>query len=287
MNNLTINRCGGGTVFHGTPNLAINGAFTQTAGNYDLGAFNSYSLTLNGNFVQTSGSILGYTGSSFIIAGTGPLPASINVTGSLNTLTMNREGATYTPTAVLPVTNLNLIAGIVAPTGRIRMATGGTITREFGAVNAAISPAVAGSSYNVTYIGPNFNASTGLELPTDITSLNNLTISNVYGPSNTITLASPAFVNGSLTISNGTFATGNLAMSIGGDLIVGTNGIFQPGTSIITFDGGGAQSINSTATTPLLTFSEVIVNQSPPATVSILSPVDIQNRFNSKLWDCC
>jgi len=163
------------------------------------------------------------------------------------------------------------------------MATGGTITREFGIVNAAVS---AQTSYNVVYAGA-FNITTGLELPTNATALDNLTLNNTFNITNPqpppgphayiLTLATPVFVNGSLTITEGTFATANNAVSIGNDLTVATDGIFQPGQSPITFNGSSPQTLTSSS--PLTIFN-LAVTQTSASTLDILSAVDIENGFS-------
>jgi hypothetical protein len=150
MNNMTINRSGI-TVIQGSSPLTINGSFTQIAGNYSLSDFGARSLTLMGAFSQAVGtSIVGEPDSNdtFVLAGpnTGPLPA-VNLTGTLDTLRMSRNGATLTMGTAVNVINLKLRDGEVAPANLLTMAEDGRVIREFGFVNAAL----LGTSYDVEY----------------------------------------------------------------------------------------------------------------------------------------
>ncbi len=80
---------------------------------------------------------------------------------------MNRNGGTLTMGTAVNVINLNLRDGEVAPADLLTMATGGRVIREFGSVNAAL---LAQTSYDVEYAG-SFDVTTGLELPTNNTEL--------------------------------------------------------------------------------------------------------------------
>jgi hypothetical protein len=107
INNLTFNRTSTGNVTLGS-NLTVGGTFTQTNGNLIL---NGNTFTLNGVYVHTSGNIAVDAAATLAITGSGAL-GSPSLTGTdLNTLTLNRSGATLTTAAVITVTNLNLTAG--------------------------------------------------------------------------------------------------------------------------------------------------------------------------------
>jgi hypothetical protein len=281
MNNFTINRAGI-TVIQGLTSLTVNGSFSLLAGNYSLNDFFQTSLTLSSAFSQAVGtSIIGGddNNDSFVVAGTGALPAAVNLSGTLRTLRMNRTAGLLTMGSAVNVITLNLRDGIVAPSNLITMATGGRVIREFGTINAAL---LAESSYDVEYAGA-FDVTTALELPTNNTQLDSLILNNPFnvtnpqgGPPHTLTLATPVFVNGSLVITEGTLATGNNAINIKRDFVVAANGVFQAEQGTVTFDGGDPQSI---ATIAPLTLFNVAVNQSPVSSLNITSPVDIENQI--------
>jgi len=281
MNNFTLNRPGI-TISQGIVNLIIDGSFTQLAGNYSLNGFAATSLTLLGTFSQTVGTSIEAgvdNNDSFIIAGSGTLPAAVNLTGTLRLLRMNRTGGLLTIGSAVNVVNLNLRDGTVGPANLLTMATDGRVIREFGIVNAAL---LAQTSYDVEYAG-SFDAPTLLELPTNTTDLDSLILNNTFNvtnpqgsPPHTLTLTAPVVVNGSLVITEGTFATGDNAINIKRNFVVAVNGVFQAGQGTVTFNGAVPQSIAAVA--PLTLFN-VAVNQSPATSLNIMSALDIENEI--------
>ena len=106
------------------------------------------------------------------------------------------------PTAVSGVLTLNhLFGSSITGSSNITLANGATIVRTSGSFDAAPT---FGTTVNVTYNGTTA-ISSGVEIPTTTTVLNNLSINNVGG----VTLTSATAVNNKLTLSAGTLATGD------------------------------------------------------------------------------
>lgn len=282
MNNFTLNRAGV-TVNQGHGVLTIAGTFSQVAGNYALSSFGPRTLTLAGPVSQAVGTSIS-SGSdnddTFVVGGSGTLPAAMRLSGTFSNVTMNRSGGILTAGTAFSTLTLLLRDGQVVPANLITVITNGRIIREFGAVTA---PVLAQTSYDVIY-GPAFNVTTGPELPINNTSLDSLVLNNTLNVTNPqgggqpyiLTLAAPVFVNGSVVVTEGTFAAGTNAINVRRNLVVSTNGIMQAGQSTFTFDGGVAQTITAASQ---LTLFNVAVNQTPAAGLSIASALDIQNEI--------
>ena len=288
MNNLTINRAGpNGIVSQGTADLTVTGTFTLTRGNFFLPSTNA--LTLMGPFTRTvNGTMSSGPNASLTISGSGVLPGNILLTGSIRNLTMDRTapfpaGTDFHTPSTLTVTNLNLVSGTFTSTGGVSMANGGVITRRWGALTA---PLGAIGTYDVVIGAANANIDSGPELPAAPGILNNLTINNTFNVTNplpapgpnahTFSLTGPVLASGSVTITEGTLVTNDFDINVGGNLSVATNGVFQPGASTLTFDGASPQTLSSVA--PMV-LENLVVNQSIPSTVALLSQVDITNSF--------
>ena len=255
LNDFTINRTSSGSVTLGG-DLSIIGTFTQTNGDVDI---NGNTFTLSGAFARTGGSILSNSTSSLIIDGTGALPASVAFAGglALNTLTLNRNLSTLTSTSSLAITNLNLYDGTFSNGGTITMATGGIITRkENGSITN--TPTTA-SSYDVIYDIAN-PISSGNELPSSATALNNLT---KLGAAQ-LTLASGITVNGDLTLTNGIFDASTNNIDFKGNFI--SNATSSLTSSALTFSG---TTVISGSQTP--TFNDITVTGTltPPTNLNI------------------
>ncbi len=142
-------------------------------------------------------------GTNFIFSGA----AGQSTTGlptTLNTLTVNNANGVTLPAGTTVSTALNLTAGTLNNSGanNITLGDGATITRTGGSLSAAPS---FGSTVNVVYAQHTAAITTGNELPTSNTVLNNLTINN----SNGVVLNAARTVNGTLTLTNGLFDLGN------------------------------------------------------------------------------
>ncbi len=259
MRNLIINR--NGTVFLGN-SLIVGGTYSQSIGNFSLGQFSSYTLTLRGNVVQSGGSVSVFQNTSLVIEGSGTLPANLNIVGpDLLTLTMDRVGRTFTSTSPMTITNLNLFNGIVNnPSFNITMANNGVVTRRSG--GSITTPLGALSNFDVLY-DVTTNIVTGNELPFDVpgTRLKNLTKLGTA----TVTLDHNIIVNESFMVNEGTFNIADLDVSIAQDLIV--NATLLSTESKVSFIGSTPQVINNAKA---VTLYDVEINQGSASTVTLL-----------------
>lgn len=279
MNNLTINRGGGGQVTQGTAQLTVAGTLTLSAGDFHLG---SNSTTIQGPFIQAGGTMSSTVFSTLAITTTiappgDVIPADIVINGgAINTLTMNRAGRTFFTSSTLAVTNLNLTSGNMNHGGAMSMANGGLITRRFGNLLTALG---AAGTYSVLYGDVNGPVLSGPEIPSTAGVLNNFTVNNTYNVTNAfgappyfLTLGSAVDAAGSFTVTEGNVITNNFAINVGGNFTIATNGTIQPGTSVLTLDGGAPQNITSSGA---LVLDQVVINQAPASSVTLLSPMDI------------
>ncbi len=141
-------------------------------------------------------------GTNYIFSG-GAGQSTAGLPSTLNTLTVNNASGVTLPAATTVGTALNLTAGTLNnSTNNITLANGATITRTGGSLSAA--PAF-GTTVNVVYAQHTAGITTGNELPSNTTVLNNLTINN----SNGVSLNAARTVNGTLTLTNGLFDLGN------------------------------------------------------------------------------
>jgi autotransporter-associated beta strand protein len=273
INNLTINRPGG-TVFLGN-DLIVAGTLTQTAGNFSLGQFNPFTLTVRGPFVQTAGSFLVFNSSSLVIDGAGALPADVNIIGpNMGTLTMDRTGGTFISTSPLTLTNLNLFSGTVNnSTFNITMAPNGIVTRRSGGSLVQVLGVGAPNSFDVVYDVAT-DITTGPELPFTspvTTRLGNLTKTGA----GTVDLNHDIVVNGTFTISQGIFDVGvNNDVTINRNLTV--DGALDTREGLMVFGGNSDQTISGLSS---ISFYDVEVNQTSPSAVDIATPVSIVNSL--------
>jgi len=235
INNLTISRIVDLTL---GSNLTVAGTLDLSGGSLD---FSGKNLTLNGGSIIASGtglkssntSILSFGGSTF----SGIIPFSGSGNQLLN-LTFATNGGAYTWNSTVTVNNqLTLTSGALTHTSGITMAANSTFIKGAGSITG--SAPIAASSYNVTYNG---TGNTGVELPTTLTALRNLTIAS----SGTITLNSNITINGDFTISGGTFAAGNRLIIMRGTTWSASGSAFSAGTSTVTFSGAGTTLSGST-----------------------------------------
>ena len=273
MKNLTINRASG-SVNQTTATLVIAGALTLQDGVFALG---NSTTTINGAFAVGSGSVSGISTSRLVVGGTGTMPAGLSITGNLSVLTMNRASGTLNLTNTSPnfvnVASLNLSAGSINTAGGLRMAAGGNITRTNGFLLAAIG---AVSIYNVNYT--TFAASditTGFEIPTSGTALNNFIINNSVSGTHTLHLDRVLNARGVITITRGRLATEGQNINVGRDFTVGPSGFLLPGTSTLTFDGSVTQKYTSAN---VYTINNLVINKSG-GQFNLISRVDIATSF--------
>lgn len=118
LNNLNMNRSGGGAVATLGSDLNVSGSFNFTSGNFTIGA---NTLTLAGNLTGTGGSFTGSASSNLTVGGSGSNLGTLNFTSgsqSLNSLSMQRTGVGANAAAVLgtplTVNAIDLQNGILA-----------------------------------------------------------------------------------------------------------------------------------------------------------------------------
>lgn len=277
MRDLTINRSGG-TVYLGS-SLTVGGNFSLQNGNFSLGQFSAYTLTLRGNFSQSASATLSvYDNSRLVIEGAGTLPTNVRITGpNLFELTMDRPSSTFNTTSPLTLTRLNLFNGTVNNSAlTIVMANGGLVTRHSGgSITSVLGVPEPGMSFDVLY-DVNNDITTGNELPfTDeagITRLRHLTKTGTA----TVNLNHPIQVNGNFTIEEGTFHLGSdNDAAIGQDLTVA--GQLLTNNSAISFVGSGPQTIDATK----LELYELEVDQTVGSTVTLTEStlIDVSTRL--------
>lgn len=239
LNNLTISR--DATITLGTP-LTIGGTLSFT----EAGELRFYdqNLTINGDITQTGGGASGglecNSTSNLIIGGTGPLSTLPFVNSSqLNNLTLGRtSGGTYTLGSSITVNGtLALNAGTLTHSSGLIMANGSTFSRSAGATITTNAP-TAIASYNVSYTGA---LTTGLELPSTATALNNLTVAG------NATLDKAVTVNGDININSGTLDASTFNLTMSGAAFNANGGTFTiNAANTVTFSRAGTTSLAGT-----------------------------------------
>ncbi len=229
LRNFTLSRSASITL--GT-DLIVEGvlAFTSS-GNLNI---SDRTLTIqnnDGDITQSgSGGFVSNSNTNLVLAGTEALTI-IPFSGSgnqLNDLTLSRTGTSpsYTWDATVVVNGtVSLNSGVLTHNSGLTMASGSTFIRNAGSSLTTTAPLTSGS-YNVVYNG---NLTTGLELPSGTTELNNLTVAG------NVVLDKAITVNGILTFSSGVFNAGSNPMDIQGNLVSNSGATLT--SSPITFSG--------------------------------------------------
>ena len=185
-----------GTVTLGADCTANGTLSILTSQNLAIGA---HTLTLNNNTISatSTGTLVGGATSNLVFGGVGgtTLPSI-----TLNNLTINRSSSTVTLGGATSVAGaLTLSNGALSNGANLTLGNGATISRDIGSLSAVPT---FGASVNVSYTGSTL-VTTGNELPTSMSVLNNLSI----GKSGGLTLNASASVNGTLTLSSGKVTT--------------------------------------------------------------------------------
>lgn len=274
LDDFTLARTGSITV--GT-DLTIHGilAFTNS-GNL---LFDGQTLTVNGDITQSgAGGLAGDNASDLIIGGTGSL-TSLPFCTSCGTVELNdvtlAKGGTYTWNSAATINGtVALNSGTLTHTSGLIMAEGSTFIRNSGTSMTNSSP-IATGSYNVTYNGV---VTTGLELPSGTTALDNLTISGDATLTKTIT------INGDLNINSGSFnaSTFNIVMAGPNFNANGGNFTINSGNSV-TFARAGT-TVMSGSTIENTQFGTLTINSgatlsAPNANINIAGTWDNLGTF--------
>ncbi len=199
-------------------NLELSGGGIKTLGgsvtvNGTLSLLGSATLALgSGSLAFGASGTLQYGASGQATAQTTTDAEWPAISGPLNVQIYNGNGVTLhanrtvngTLTLTLGTFDNDGTAGDVALT----LGNGATISRARGSLTA--SP-IFGTSVNVSYTSSIENVTSGFELPTSTSLLNNLNITSTQG----MTLSTNATVNGVLTLSNTNITTGSNILTIG------------------------------------------------------------------------
>jgi len=201
LNNLTLTN---GTVNAPAGTLTLLGDFTRNGGTIN---HNSGTVAFGGLTVQTIGGTASTTFYNLIIN--------------------NVSGVTLSQAETVNGT-LTLTSGSFAVSANLMMGNGATISRAAGNLSAAPT---FGATVNVEYTGST-GVTTGAELPTVVTVLNDLTIDNSGG----VTLSQNQTVNGTLTLTNGHLVLGANILTLDSTAVVAAT----PDVSrMIVADGNG------------------------------------------------
>ncbi|MFZ1809431.1 MAG: T9SS type A sorting domain-containing protein [Cyclobacteriaceae bacterium] len=248
LNNLTISRTE--TLILGT-DLLVEGAISLTNGDLDI---SSRTLTMNGSsigggrgLISNSSSNLTFGGSTY--SGAVPFQGSGN---QLSDLTFATPGGAFTWNSAVTINNnVTLSAGTITHSSGLTMGTNSTFIRSGGSLTITDLDVV--TSYNVTYTG---SVTTGLELPSSATELNNLTINS----SGSVTMDKNITVNGNVNLQGSTLVSGgfNVTMAAAGGNWNRTSGSFSGGTGTVIIAGN--TTIVASGVTP--SFSNITVNGS-------------------------
>ena len=180
-----------------------SGATLQTANTNGVSGSilsSSPNLNANANYIF-NGVVAQTTGTSFSTA---------------NNLTINNSAGVTVNSAKTINGTLDLTSGALNPNSLLTMGNTATIIRTGGTITA--SPTF-GTAVNVIYNQNGSATTTGAEIPSSASVLNNLTINT----SNGVSLGSNASVNGTLTLTSGqlTLGSNNLALAVANP-VVGT-----------------------------------------------------------------
>jgi hypothetical protein len=248
-------------------NLTIADNLALSAGDLQL---NGYTLTLQSGLTVGTGVLTSSASSGLSITdeGFGILPADLQINGgSINTLSVKRDGATIGTSSNLIISNLNLFAGTFTHTGIINMSTTGKITIERGVLT---NPVGAITTYDVDYIG-NDDIFTGNELPINAVTLNNLT--NLKPNPYVLSLSANTTINGSLILSDGTFNSNLHDITFNGNIVSNALSDFSSGTA--TFNGN---SLISGTIAPQ--FGNILVSSSKTLAIDQNLQINVAGNFN-------
>ncbi|WP_296620946.1 T9SS type A sorting domain-containing protein [Marivirga sp.] len=226
LGDFTINRTSTGSVTLGGP-LTTRGTFTQSAGDFIL---NGNVFNINGPFAQSGGTIIPDATSALLITGSGSLPGTVAFTGNVRKITLDRASAIFeTAASEINADTLNAFSGDFSYNGgSVSVNAGGYVERrETGTFS---QPLTSTGSYDLVY-NISTAISTGPELPTATTTLNNLTKRGTA----TLSVAANTTINGILTLSNGGFNAGTAAIDLKGNFVSNAQSTLT--SSLLTFSG--------------------------------------------------
>ena len=248
--NLVINNtASSGTVTLGG-NVTVNTALVLTKGTLAVGA---NTLTLPGvvGVPASSGGQIDASNASATVVYNGGFAltpyywatgivyqtiAASTFVNNVNNLTINNSAGVVLSQAITVAGTLNLQSGSFVNSTNLTLGNSASITVNAGSLTAAPS---FGTAVNLTYNGTTA-ATTGVEVPSSTSVLNNLTINNSAG----VTLGGNATVNGTLTLTSGTFTVGANTLGLNGAAIAGTPANLSAGSTSSISIGGSTSGVN-------------------------------------------
>ncbi len=237
LKDFTINRTSTGTITLGN-DLIVKGTLTDSVGTLEI---DDRILTISGPFAGGSGNFSTNGSSAVIIDNSGTITGNLNFDrgDNLGMLTMNRNSGTLnTSSSAVVIDTLYLTDGTIN-NSNLSINANGYIIRNSGSMTS--NPGVT-QSYNVIYTGSN-NLTTGNELPSTSTDLNNLSILG-----GTWTLDKAITINGDLMVNGGTINCGTNTITMNGDNWTVNTGSFNPGSGKVVFADtdtlGGTGTLN-------------------------------------------
>ena len=223
-----------------TLNIGANTIATPYKFNLNAGATlqTTSGTGINGNLPTTSTITLD-PAANYVFSGSSAQTTGALLTNAANLTINNSAGVTLSGATTVSGT-LILTSGALANSTVLTLGNGATISRSGGTI--ASTPNF-GTTVNVIYTQNASAITTGLEIPSTATVLNNLTINS----SNGVVLGSNASVNGTLALTSGQLSLGsnNLALS-SAHAVSGTLGV----ANHILTNGSGYVTSTSTFSSP-------------------------------------
>ncbi len=249
--------------------LADNGTLIMRGGTLAVGASGSFS-------VSSMGTTLEYSAASSQTA------SSVEWLSNFQNLTVdNASGVSIGGLSRTVNGSMTLAAGTFTNGSTLTMGNGSAIYRTGGTLNSAPN---FGSSINIIYEQFGSSITTGLEIPSDPTVLNNLTINS----SNGVALSAPLTCNGVLALTNGILnstSTNLLTLETSGSVSGSSNSSFVLGpmakittsTTAFTFPIGKGSLLRTLSITPsntnVTTFTAEYFNAAYSNITTFTSPI--------------
>ena len=226
LKNLELNHSDG---FNLSGSPTINGTLTLTSGNLTVGA---NTLTLNGPAIAGTPSNLVADGTSSIVIGGSSsgvvIPSSVS---SLNNFTLNNTNGTT-------LQNDLAIAGTAMLTSGILSVGAHTLSLNGAAIAGTATNLSAGGTSSISIGG----SSSGVNIPSSVTALNNLTMNNTNGT----TLQGNLSLGGTLGLTSGTLATAANTLTLNGAVSSGSGTINTGSSGTLAFGGSSVQTLANT-----------------------------------------
>jgi hypothetical protein len=232
-------------------NVTVNNNLNLTAGTLSIDA-NTLSLADGSTITYNSGTITGGATSNLTI-GTGTDFTLNSITGGLNNLTTARNltlGADLTLAGALSYGTTTYTVGA------------NTLTLNGGAISGTSANFITSNSSNLVFGG----SSTGVIIPSGVTSLNSLTINNTNG----VTANSSISVANDIILTNGTLSLGTNNLNFTGTTVCGAGQISATGGTV-TITGSANTNI------PKGTYYNLTINRTAGTTVSMCGDITVSN----------